>query len=109
MAPSNAFPLTPHKKSWQDRGRLTLVYGIHEMESLTNVSGPCLKHGPDDHSILISFQTPSDKEKCTHTVYVLESMGETKRVMLAVTITLSGELFLPLLIFKDNKNGSIRK
>jgi hypothetical protein len=43
------------------------------------------------------------------TVHVLASTGETKRATLAATVTMSGELLPPLLIFKGSKNGRIDK
>ncbi len=48
----------------------------------------------------------SQKGAYTH---VLASTGETKRATLAATVTMSGELLSPLLIFRGSKNGRIKK
>ena len=37
------------------------------------------------------------------------STSETKRATLAATVTMSGQLLLPLLIFKGQQNGQIAK
>ncbi len=48
-------------------------------------------------------------KKGAHTVHVLASRGEMKRVTLAATVTMSGELLPPLFIFKGCENGRIKK
>ena len=64
----------------------------------------------DQTPIPFSFHSKRTwSEKGARTVHVLASTGETKRATLAATVTMSGELLPPLLIFKGNRNGRIEK
>ena len=64
----------------------------------------------DQTPIPFSFHSKRTWEKMgARTVHVLASTGETKRATLAATVTMSGELLPPLLIFKGSKNGRIDK
>ena len=48
-------------------------------------------------------------EKGVKTVHTRSSTSDTKRATLAATISMSGEVLPPLLIFKGEKNGRIEK
>ncbi len=76
------------------------------------VSQMCPDHVLNMEQTLIPFLFHSKcmwLEKGVHTVHVLSSTGETKKAMLAATITMNGELLPPLLIFKGSENGRIKK
>ena len=45
------------------------------------------------------------EEKGVKTIHSCASTTDTKRATLAATVTMSGEVLLPLLIFKGAKNG----
>ena len=49
------------------------------------------------------------EEKGVKTVHSQASTTDTKRATLAATVTMNGEVLLPLLIFKGSKNGRIEK
>jgi hypothetical protein len=59
---------------------------------------------------LIPFSYHSNKTldfKCTKTIHAKASTTDTKQVTLAATVTASGKMLSPFLIFKGKPNGRI--
>ena len=72
--------------------------------------------GMDPDDILNMDQTPIPysyhsnrtlEKKGVKTIHVRSSTADTKRAMLAATVTASGKLLKPMLIFKGQANGRI--
>ena len=64
----------------------------------------------DQTPILFTFNSKTMLEVVgTRTVHVCKSTNDTKCATAAITVTVSGKMLLPLLVFKGAKNGRIMK
>ena len=71
---------------------------------------PCDIINMDQTTILFSYHSNRTwNKKGMQTIHVRASTTETKRATLAATVTMSGQLLVPLLIFKGAANGRIAK
>lgn len=70
---------------------------------------PCDIINIDQAPILYSYHSNRKIEmKAKKTVHVLALATDTKRVTVAITISVSGKMLLPILFFKGARNGWIR-
>jgi hypothetical protein len=89
------------------------------LDYITNVARPKVADQPGQHDqdyILNMDQTPipfTYNSRKTHkivgrsTVHVQKSTNDKKRAMFAITVTASGKILKPLVIFKGARNGRI--
>ena len=64
----------------------------------------------DQTPILFTFNSKTTLEVVgARTVHVCKSTNDTKCATAAITVTASGKMLLPLLVFKGAKNGRIMK